>query len=109
MHKLLVFILLLGCPVPVIAEDQPADDMAAMRAAVAQGKALSLATILPNIATVQRGAILEVQFQQRRTGPVYVITVISPDWRLWTLVVDARTGAVLTPPISPPPRRKGQS
>ena len=94
---------------PLPAADAAARELSAMRAAVEQGEALSLAEILPSVMAVRPGKVIEVHFQQRDDGPVYVLYSLAPDWDLLVLVVDARTGEILESPVGTPFTAKDQS
>jgi hypothetical protein len=104
-----LLVLALALPLSAGAEDRLPEDMAALRAAVARGEALPLSAVLPAVMAVVPGELLDVKFQTRETGPVYVVDVLSPDWRLWILIVDARTGVVLNPPVRAEAKTRGQS
>lgn len=92
-------------PVP---EEPAAQELAAMRAAVASGAALSLSEIMPGVMAAVPGKIIEIHFLMRPKGPVYVIYILTPDWQLFVLSVDARTGEVLNAPTVPDPSQKDQ-
>lgn len=95
------------------AEDQPAPgaggDLAAMRRAVESGEALPLAAIIPAVMAVKAGKIIDIRFELRATGPVYIIYDLTPDWQLFVLTVDARTGEVMVDPPAPAAPKKDQS
>lgn len=86
-----------------------AAELAAMRAAVARGEVKSLSEIMPAVMAVRPGKIIEIHFQQRDAGPVYVVYDLTPDWQLFVLTIDARTGEVLSGPAQPAPPKKDQS
>lgn len=96
-----------AAPVPV-PEEPAAQELAAMRAAVASGAALSLSEIMPGVMAAVPGKIIEIHFLMRPKGPVYVIYILTPDWQLFVLSVDARTGEVLNAPPVPDPSQKDQ-
>ena len=85
------------------------DELARMRAAVQSGQILSLAEILPGLMDLLPGKLIDVRFQLRDSGPVYVLYDLAPDWQLWIFEVDARTGRLKNPPPGGRLRAKGQS
>lgn len=109
MRRTLACLLLIGWPLQAGAEDRPGEDMAALRAAVAEGRALSLAAVIPNIMAALPGTILDVQFHEQTLGPIYVVTIMSPDWRVWTVIVDAASGVVRNPPARNIPKTRDQT
>lgn len=84
-------------------------DLAAMRQAVARGEALPLSEIMPAVMAAKPGKIIDIRFELRESGPVYVIYDLTPDWQLFVLTVDARTGSVVVGPLPPAPAKKDQS
>lgn len=103
-------LLLLACwPMQVGADGLPSDEMTAVRSAVQSGEALSLSVILPGVMALQPGEILDVKFRHQESGAVYVISILAPDWQIWTWVVDAKTGKVLNPPPARVPGKNEQS
>lgn len=85
------------------------DELAALRAAVARGEVKSLSEIMPAVMAARPGKIIEIHFQQRDAGPVYVVYDLTPDWQLFVLTIDARTGEVLSGPVQPARPKKDQS
>jgi len=65
------------------------------RAAVDQGRALSLSQILPRALAAVPGEVLEVELDEEHGQLVYEIEILSRDGRVKQVVLNARTGAVL--------------
>jgi len=76
------------------AADQAHDHNQAQNA-LARGEVLPLHAILPGVEHAFGARLLEVEFEQRGGRPIYEMKLISPNGRIFEVVVDAATGLVL--------------
>jgi uncharacterized membrane protein YkoI len=73
----------------------PISDAALARQAHAQGRAKSLAQILPSLSRIAPGRVLSVAFEQAQDGYVYNFLVLTAQGRFVDVSLDAGSGAAL--------------
>lgn len=71
-------------------------DQALVRKAVADGEAQSLGQIMPALRRAAPGKILDISFDQRGGGFIYMFTILTDTGRYLDVSIDAKTGAALS-------------
>ncbi|MGD9510904.1 MAG: PepSY domain-containing protein [Geminicoccaceae bacterium] len=73
------------------------DDQDRALEAVRRGEILPLSTILGRLRTIDQGQMLEVELEHERGRWIYEVKTLSADGVVRKRVLDARTGALLSP------------
>jgi uncharacterized membrane protein YkoI len=97
MARMLIPGLLLAMLAPAAAAAQVPDssDAARIRQAVAQGQALPLPHILAIARRHVSGDVLRIDMQDMADRLAYDIRILAPDGRLRSIMLDARSGAII--------------
>ncbi len=80
---------------PSWAGEHEISDHEQARQAVADGRALPLATILDKVVPTLDGQLLGVELESEGFALIYELKVLAPDGRLTEVRVDAATGEIL--------------
>lgn len=85
-------LLSLLCATHLVLADSDADTAQQLRQS---GDILPLETILQKLQTTHPGKVLEVELEEKQSQLFYEIELLDVNGKVWELLVDPRTGAVV--------------
>jgi uncharacterized membrane protein YkoI len=76
-------------------EEYEIHEHAAVRSMAGSGDILSLEEVLQHARQLHAGRVLEIELEEKRSGPVYEVEILDDGGVVWEMNFDARSGELL--------------